>query len=86
MKNFAKYLVLFFVVAALAGVFAFSVFADTPAAESTVGKYTEDSATAWKPADNTVKFAVWATEADYKAGKTPITASTTDEITEAAAS
>ncbi len=87
MKNLAKYLALFLVVAVLAGVFAFTVFADDNASSepvaSTVGQYTAPEG-AWTPADDSVYFAVWSTEADYLAGNVdPLTVGTTDEILEA---
>ena len=86
MKKFAKILALLLVVAALAGALVFSVAADdTPAEEpaaSTVGQYTAPEG-AWTPADDTVYFAVWATEAEYLAGNDPVTVGTTDEIAEA---
>lgn len=85
MKNLAKYLVLFLVVAMLAGTLAFSVFADEPAEEPaapTVGQYTAPEG-AWTPADDTVFFAVWATEQDYLDAKDPLAVGTTNEITDA---
>lgn len=65
MKKLAKYLVLFLVVAALAGVFAFAVMADEPEAAS--------ESTAWTPSGEyeNIAYGVWATEAEYLAGSAP---------------
>ena len=80
MKKLAKYLVLFLVIAALVGVFAFAASADNAQGTTdVVGSYDAPDG-AWAPSGDyaTISYGAWATETDYLTGADPAVWYSTD--------